>query len=69
MTDWIALIEEAGRWRALKIGAQNALIATHKVSDPGSLPAPLMADPDTPIVMATCSLAVGDPHPLPCPPM
>lgn len=63
MTDWIALTEETGRWRALHLDADG----TVRDRRSGPAPRPLLPD-DLPAVVAASGTGL-EPRPLPCTPL
>ncbi|KEO60533.1 2-dehydro-3-deoxygalactonokinase [Thioclava indica] len=64
MTDWTALIEEAGRWRALGVSETGAITAQRS----GPAPRPLLPDTETEVVLAAASVGL-EPRALPCTPL
>jgi len=66
MTDWIALIEEAGRWRALRVDGLGAI--TDSRTNPSPRPLLAQADPQAEVVLAAASVGI-ETRALPCTPL
>jgi 2-dehydro-3-deoxygalactonokinase len=66
MTDWIALIEEAGRWRALSVDGTGAITGSR--TNPSPRPLLPQTDPQTEVVLAAASVGL-EARALPCTPL